>query len=177
MVRYPNLLILTVADIDSTMYTWLGTPQLRRQSMSDASRAVVREIDGKLVLDDPVAMGVARAVGKHNCRNTIELNADRIEHFKRRLTERQLSPSDVVIVILNVDDIHGSLLAEALMPGTDWQEYRDRGEIPFARGLAERAGITESIDHFDQEAGAKLRDEAGLAVVVVDHGVAEVFPV
>ena len=158
-------------------------------------RATVREIDdpsvspldrvaavleGKeapkvLVLDDPDALAVMRVVAKHNCRGDFEAQADRVAHFTRRIKERGLSPSGVVIVLLRVDDPHGGMLAEALMPGHNWQEYRDRGEIPFARGLAGREGIQEVLDLFDKEAGDKLRGMPGIAVVVVDHDVAEVF--
>jgi hypothetical protein len=61
------------------------------------------------------------------------------------------------------------------MPGTDWQAIRDRGETPFALGLANRPGIQEILDQIDKEAADKLRGMAGIAVVVVDHSVAEVF--
>jgi hypothetical protein len=142
--------------------------------------AIVREVDGQLVLDDPMAMGMINAVGKHNCKGTFDMNADRVAHFTRRLAERNMSPADAVIVLLNVDDVHGGPLADALMPGMNWQEIRDRGEVPFARGLAMRYGIQEALATFatfDQDAATKLRDmTSGVAVVVVDHGVAEVFP-
>lgn len=141
------------------------------------SGAVVREIEGQLVLEDPVALAVIHAVGKHNCRGILELNADRIEHFKRRMVERDLSPSEAVIVFLNANDVHGGPLADALMPGFNWQEIRDCGEVPFARGLAMREGIQEALATFDKEAAEKLRGMADTAVVVVDHGVAEVFEV
>ena len=138
-------------------------------------RAVVREVDGQLVLDDPDALAVMRAVGKANCRGTFELNAERVEHFKRRVEERGDPPDGVVIVLLNVDDPYGGALAEILMPGHDWQAYRDRGEVPFARGLAGREGIQDVLEDLDKEAADKLRGAKGVAVVVVDHGVAEVF--
>jgi len=147
----------------------------KRKKEDDYPQAVVREIDGQLVLNDPVAVGVIHAVSKHNCRSTLELNADRVEHFKGRLADRGLTASDAVIVLLNVDDGHGGPLADILMPGHNWQEIRDRGEVPFARGLAMREGIQEALGTFDEEAAAKLRDMTNVAVVVVDHGVAEVF--
>lgn len=140
-----------------------------------APGATVREIDGHLVLDDPDAVAMIRAVGKHNCRCTFDLNADRVLHFAGRMRERGLSPAETVIVVVNVDDPHGGPLADLLMPGHDWQAIRDRGEIPFARGLAVRQGIQEVLDIFDEEAGRKLRRIDGIAIVVVDHGAAEVF--
>ncbi len=141
----------------------------------DETHATVRKIAGRLVLDDPAALAVARAVGKHNCENTLRLNADRVAHFMRRISEKGLSPADVVIVVLNVDDAHGGPLAEALMPGQDWQPYRDRGEVPFARGLAGREGIESAISFFDEEAARALHGMVGVAVVVVDHGVAAIY--
>jgi hypothetical protein len=141
--------------------------------------AVVREIDGQIVLDDPEALVIIQAVnihnGKENCRNTLGMNADRVEHFKNRLAERSMTANDAVIVLLNVDDVHGGPLADALMPGYNWQEIRDRGEIPFARGLAGREGIQEILGGFDEEAAKKLQAMSGVAVVIVDHGVAEIF--
>ena len=134
-------------------------------------RAVVREVKGQMVLDDP------DAVGKENCKNTLKMNADRVEHFKRRISERGMTADQVVIVVIKVDDVHGGPLADALMPGYNWQEIRDRGEVPFARGLAVRKGILGALDLFDKEASEKLRGTKGVAVVVIDYGTAEVFPV
>ncbi|MBI1960762.1 MAG: hypothetical protein HYS43_00585 [Candidatus Liptonbacteria bacterium] len=147
----------------------------KRKKENDYPRAVVREVDGQLVLDDPDAVAVIRAVEKHNCRNTFELNADRVVHFKHRLAERGMTADQAVVVLLNVDDVHGGPLADALMPGYNWQEIRDRGEVPFARGLAMREDIQGVLGTFDKEAAEKLQGMTEIAVVVVDHGVAEVF--
>ncbi len=142
---------------------------------SSARGAVVREVDGELVLDDPVAAEVITVVAKHNCKATLDLNAERVAHFKGRLDELGKTPEKCVIVVLNVDDAHGGPIADLLMPGHNWQAIRDQGEIPFARGLAERNGIEDILYHFDPAAAEKLRNFEGLAVVVVDHGVAEIF--
>ena len=141
----------------------------------DYPRAVAHRINGQMVLDDPDAVDMINAVGKHNCKNTLGINADRVEHFKQRLAELGMTADQAVIVLLNVDDIHGGPLADVLMPGHNWQEIRDRGEIPFARGLAMRKGIQKALSAFDKEAATKLRGMVDVAVVVIDHGVAEVF--
>ena len=86
-----------------------------------------------------------------------------------------MTAKQAVIVLLSVDDVHGGPLADVLMPGFNWQEIRDRGEVPFARGLAMREGIQKALGTFDKEAAKKLRGMNDVAVVVVDHGVAEVF--
>ena len=148
----------------------------KKEKREDYPRAVVREIDGQVVLDDPDVMAVINVVGKHDCRNTLELNADRVAHFKNRLVERGMTADQAVIVLVNVDDVHGGPLADVLMPGQNWQEIRDRGEVPFARGLAMRDGIQEALGAFDEDAAKKLKAMSDVAVVVVDHGVAEVFP-
>ena len=147
--------------------------------MSDKSvpQAIVREMDGQLVLDDPAALAMIQAVGKHNCARTLEVNADRVAHFKKRVAELCLSTEDVVIVVLNVDDPNGELLADALMPGNNWQEIRDRGETPFARGIAKREGLQGALEILDKAAAEKLQNMKGLVVVVVDHCVAEIFSV
>lgn len=142
----------------------------------DAPQATVRQIDGQLVLDDPESLAVIRAVSKHNCRLTLQENYEAITRFSFRVAERRLQPGTVVIVVLNVDDTNAGLLADVLMPGHNWSEIRARGETPFARGIVERAGIQALLDESDAEAGAKLREMDGrLAVLVMDHDVAEVF--
>ena len=142
--------------------------------MTDTPRATIREIDGELVIDDPDAVEAMRAVAKYNCKDTLAAHQDRVEHFAKRITERGTTAADVVIVILNVDDPHGGPIADRLMPGFNWQEIRDRGEQPFARGLAGRQGIQEILGHFDTEAADALAKIEGVAVVVVDYGVAAV---
>ena len=153
--------------------------------MSDYPRAVVREVDGQLVLDDPDALAILQviarhneAIGKQNCVDTLALNADRVEHFKKRILARGQTPQEVVIVILNVDDPFGGPLAHHLMPGCDemWQGFRDQGQVPFARGLVVREGIQDMLDHLDKNgSGEKLRRAQGVAVIVMDHSVTEVF--
>jgi len=138
-------------------------------------QATVREVNGGLVLDDPVALAMIKAIGKHNCRVTLKNNLDRVEHFIKRAEELKKSSAEVVITIINVDDVHGGPLAESMMPNTNWQEFRDHGEIPFARGLALRSGIQEYIEIFDKEAAEKLRGMNELAIVVIDNQVVEIF--
>lgn len=139
------------------------------------SAARVEEIDGKPVLIDPAAIGLIKAVAKSNCKVTHDLQIDRIKHFKNRMVELKSDPAEVLIIIANADDVHGSVIANALMKGFNWKEIRDRGEIPFARGLALREPIQEMLALFDPEAAEKLEKTQGVAVVVVDHQVAEIF--
>jgi len=131
---------------------------------------------GDLILIDPAAAAMVKAVAKYNCRATLEQQRERVAHFCGRILQRGMTPAEVVIVLINVDTEIGSVLADHLMPGADWQAMRDRGEVPFARGLAMREGLQAMIDVADSEAGSKFRamiDE--IAVVVVDHGTIEVL--
>lgn len=139
------------------------------------TKARVELIDGKPALVDPDAMAVVRAVAKHNCHKTLLMQAERLRYFVMRTAVRGDSPEDIVVVCLNVDDGHGGALAEALMPGHDWRAIQARGETPFARGIAGREGIQEALSVFDADAADKLKRFAGLAIVVVDFGVADVF--
>lgn len=140
------------------------------------TKAVVREENGQIILDDPDALALIQAVEKHNCKITLEQHSDRVAHFKNRIHELGRNPVEVTIVLVNVDDIHGGPLAEVLMPGADWQQFRDRGETPFARGIVERKGLIESLEILDKETASKLLKMQEIPVLVVDHGVTEVFP-
>jgi hypothetical protein len=142
------------------------------------TRATVREIDGQLVLDDPDALAVARAVARENVRRlliTPEVR-ERIRHFAGRIKEPHADEGTrLLIVWLCVDDPSGAAIAEILMPGHDWSAIRARGEVPFARGLAERAGVQAMLDSVTPTAGAELRAIEGIAVLAVDRGIGAVF--
>lgn len=133
--------------------------------------------NGELILVDPVGHAVMMGVAKHNCSLTLEIHADRVAYFRQKAVELGKKSDDVVIIIANVDDRYGNIVANALMPGTDWQPVRDQNQIPFARGLAGRDGIQAFLKLADQAADQKLLQfkSEELAVVVVDHGTCEVF--
>jgi hypothetical protein len=154
----------------------------RKMSDEPTARIVGELPDGTVLMEDPEAEGVIAAVEEHNrrvnkenCKRTLSAQYDRVRHFVTRIKERGDDPREVVITLINVDDPHGGPLADILMPGVDWQQFRDRGETPYARGLAGREGIEEALKLFDPEAAEKLRDVEDIACVVIDHGVAEVF--
>ena len=137
--------------------------------------ATVREVDGQLVLDDPMAVAVVNAVNKHNCSITLGQHGERVRHFLGRIEEKGLTGEDVVVVLLCVDDRHGAAMAEILMPDQDWQVLRGQGIIPYARGMADREWIQEVLETFDKAAADKLAAVKGVGVVIVENGVAEVW--
>lgn len=82
----------------------------------------------------------------------------RILHFVRRAKELGRGESDTLIVVLDVDDELGGAMADELMPGHDWQRYRDRGEKPVARGLTELDGVAAVlVAAFGADVGERLR--------------------
>ena len=105
-------------------------------------------------------------------------NADPVQRFQRRAQELGQSGRDMVITVINVDDPLGGILADSLMPGHDWQKYRDAGAMPVARGLA----VKERVVAFLGEAGygiaaSELANTDDLRVLVVHEEMAVVMDV
>lgn len=153
--------------------------------MSDEPRAwVFEDENGNLVLEDPDALAVMQAVEQHNreqarahCLRMFQEQFDRVLHFRDRYAQAGYTADEHVIVIINVDDEQGNILAEALMPGHDWQPIRDQGQVPFARGIAGREGVQGFLDLLPTKTAAEQlrRLVDGIPVVVVDAGTAAVF--
>lgn len=141
-------------------------------------RAIVRFVDDQLVLDDPDALEFVRVVSKHNCELIFKAQKDRVDYFKQRIVDREDDPSVVMLVIINVDDCALSReLADAFMPGYDWQAIRDTGVTPYARGLVMREGIQYVLEKIDSTTATKLSAIEGIACAVFDHKTVEVFRV
>jgi hypothetical protein len=137
--------------------------------------AYVKEINGELVLIDPVAEALIDAIGKDNCFKTMKGQLERVQHFRKRMSELQKDPKEVVIVLINVDAPFGKDLAEALMPGHDWQQYRDQDQIPFARGLAMKESVAKYVKNFDEQVYDLMISSNDETVLVIDHGTAMAF--
>lgn len=133
--------------------------------------------DGK-VLYDPDGAAVMRAVETHNCKMMLrEHHRDRLVYFTERIVARGLTPSDVVIVVINADAPYGAAILDVLMPDHDWAAIRARGEVPYGRGLATRESMTEVCRLIDPDVAAELAAIPGVAVVMVDRGIVAVFKV
>lgn len=130
---------------------------------------VKRTADGTLVLHDPDAAGMVAAV---ECENLLAMCADRVQHFARRMVERGSDPRETSILLVDVEDAHGGALADLLMPGHDWQAYRDRGEHPVAVGLVPSRGMAPVVDAIQGGAAEALTcvDDGHAAVIVVAGG-------
>ncbi len=103
---------------------------------------ITHACDGTLVLVDPDAPELIAVLGKDACKSLLAANAERLAHFAERARGRD----DVCFVLLDVDDPRGAALADVLMPGHDWQQYRRRGEKPLARGLATFDGMVSVLE-------------------------------
>jgi len=76
-----------------------------------------------------------RTPGEEERDRMFYLNYDFLSHKAyRAVSVLNMSPSEVAVVVINVDDEAWTELANILTPGKDWQKYRDRGEIPISRG-------------------------------------------
>lgn len=130
---------------------------------------------GKLLVCMGTIEGDMRSIRK-KCYDTLMLFPDRIRHYLGRMKERELDPSEWMIVVLNADDPgYGNPLVKVLMPGCDRPEMLE-GQTWFARGIISRGPVQELLDLQFPEQGNLLRS-IKYGVLVVDHDACEVFDV
>ena len=65
-----------------------------------------------------------------------QLNKERLEHMAFRAINKGMTNDEFVAVCIDVDDPDWTEVVDLLMPNHNWQEIRDRGEKPVARGTA-----------------------------------------
>jgi len=135
----------------------------------------VHRINGEIVLDNPSALIQMRALKKKKCLGTLKENIERVNDFILQMKSPLISSEEVCIIIISADDCNGKDVVEALMPNHDWQPYRDKGQIPYARGIVNRQGIESVLNIIDKGAAKKLQDLSGIAIVIIDHESTEVF--
>ncbi|NCS99710.1 hypothetical protein GW765_01880 [Candidatus Parcubacteria bacterium] len=143
--------------------------------VNEYSIAYVKEIDGELVLIDPVAVELIDAINKANCFKTMQGQITRVQHFRKRMKELGKDPKDTIIVLINVDEELGGPLADVLTPDVDWQKFRDNGETPFSRGLTAKESIVSYVQIFDEKVAELLRSTDKETVLVIDHGTVMAF--
>lgn len=74
-------------------------------------------------------------------------NINRLEHMAFRTIKKGLLRDQFVMVAIDVDDLSWTEIVDVLMPDHNWQEYRDRGEKPVARGSALAAPLISYLSH------------------------------
>ena len=98
----------------------------------------------------------------------------------RAIHELGKDPSEIVTVAIHVDDPEWTFVADALMPGYDWQQFRDRGEKPVARGTVMGDGMCAMLSELVPslaDAIAKGPPDGHLFAFVLDGGGASVYAV
>lgn len=80
----------------------------------------------------PIGMDLSPAA---EARNDMAMQCmDRLQHFAyRAIHTRGLRNDQFFVICVEVDSRWRDLVAQ-LMPGADWQQYRDAGQAPIARG-------------------------------------------
>lgn len=106
-------------------------------------QATVREVDGELVLDDPVAVEVIGTVERINLYRADEVAVKRLE--ARAAEKTKETGEEFVVVVIEVDDTLWRPLADHLMPDHDWDQFRKLGQIPIARGVVPRKFIVDLL--------------------------------
>ena len=138
-------------------------------------KAKVIEKDGKLLLIDPDAEAMITAINKLICNKIYLLKKDRVEYYYQRIKDKGIDPSTVTIVICNVNEPFGELLADVTMTGYDWDEIRSKGETPYAIGFVHKEGLIPMVCVYDLESCEKLKSITSYSVLVSDYGAIEVF--
>ena len=106
------------------------------------------------------------------------LNLSALKQLYGRAVGRGMPENEFMLVCIDVDDPAWTGLADRLMPGEDWQHYRDRGEKPVARGSVMRNGISEYLSEVVPGIAPALLEgpgEGAVHVVVMAEGGASIY--
>lgn len=143
---------------------------------------VTMDENGQAILHDETALGVMAVVEEHNrsiagenCRIIYQENLDRVSYFQERLTTTGRSPAEYCMLIADVDDTYGGMLAELTMPGQNWDTYREAGQKPIARGLVGKHWLHNVVEKFDPRVAEQMTFIEDFIVVVVASGIAHVI--
>jgi hypothetical protein len=74
-----------------------------------------------------------------------------------KFIRKGLSHDDIVAVVIDADDPVCAELVDVLMPNHDWQQYRDRGQSPIARGIVLVEGIVDYLCELVPDISSDLR--------------------
>ena len=107
-----------------------------------------------------------------------ELNRDRLTQLAARAREKTKEGEAQCVVCVDVDDPTWTPLVEMLMPGHDWDVYRNRGEKPVARGVVPQDLIEAVVQETYPAAGEFHKSRitnvvilaAGGAMIIGDAG-------
>jgi hypothetical protein len=135
---------------------------------------------GKPVGPDVDALPDDKRASIEACLDFFALNAERIRHFSERIEALGRSGADTIITLIDVDDPtgNGAVLAELLMPGHDWQQYRDKGVPAVARGLADKEPFPDILARLGYDVAAReLASTDELRVLVLHAETVQIMDV
>ena len=130
----------------------------------------------------PIGMDISEAAEGRN--QIFSQNMGRLQHFAyRAMNVHGLSNEEFIVVCIMVDS-SWRWLVDAIMPGADWQPFRDRGENPTARGFVSlpedlRGIIVAKLPEFDVCLSERPKEGTANCIVLDDSGgtVYEIQPV
>ena len=105
-------------------------------------------------------------------------NEERLAHIAFKAIKRGMGRNEFITVAIDVDDPSWTSVVDILMPNHDWQQYRDRGEKPVARGTVLAEGIVDYLCEVCPDIAFALTDELPQEVVravVMANGGASVY--
>lgn len=121
-------------------------------------------------IDLLTAIGTADpSSGEMICHRTLLDNLDRVEHFKKRMEMKGLTSKEAVIVIINGNGGFGEELASVVMPENWDKEYREKGMIPYARGIMFREALGKVIADVAPEVSEAFSVEDKIVILVVEE--------
>jgi len=94
-----------------------------------------------------------------------------------RAIKRGLSREQFVVVAIDIDDPTWTEVVDAIMPGYNWQEIRERGEKPVARGSV-RAEIIDCLGDVVPDIKPSLTcslPEGAVRAIIMGSGGASVY--
>lgn len=103
---------------------------------------------------------------------------DSAEHLQamvnRHIILKKADPGTLVAACIMVDDPLWGDLATRLVPDHDWQQYRDKGADPIARGVLVRSTVADLFNEIRPDVAKLLRQGAPLghvhAVILAKEG-------
>lgn len=107
-----------------------------------------------------------------------QINSERLAEMATSALNKGLEPDAFIMTLIDVDDPSWTEIVDQLMPGHDWQSYRDRGEKPVARGSAMASSLLSILSVMvpDIETALTARlPEGCIKTVVLGNGGASVY--
>jgi len=108
-----------------------------------------------------------------------KINEERLKELAyRAIHVLKMDPKEFVVVCIDVDDPTWTEIVDVLMPNENWQRFRDRGEIPIARGSVYKEGICGFLKEVVPDISESLSvepPEGDVFAIIMGDGGASVY--